>query len=374
MKTGGVLWDFEVNRPEFPQVSGDLSCDVCVIGLGGSGLTAALEAASQGLNVIAIDSDRIAAGAGGRNGGLLLAGIADFHHNVRKTLGKERAIDMYKCTLVEMDLLEATAPEAVKRGNGALRLAFDDQEVIDCREHYDALVEDGFPVEWYEGAEGVGLNITSDGVFHPVKRAVMFAELAVKAGARIFTNSPAIEIHSGEVVTPNGRIKAKNILVASDGNLHRLLPELGDRIFPVRLQMLGTAPSREVTFERAVYVRDGWDYWQQIPDGRIAIGGGRDKSLESEFTDVNEPTEFMAKYLSERLHGLHVDVDIEYHWSAIVGYTKNELPICEEVKPNVYGIGGYSGTGNIVGAMLGRAVINKITNGTSSVFDLFNSK
>ena len=82
----GIVWDINIERPEFPQLTSDLEADLVVVGLGGSGLTALLHAAQRGLNVIGIDSDRIAAGAAGRNGGLLLAGIADFHHNVRKDL------------------------------------------------------------------------------------------------------------------------------------------------------------------------------------------------------------------------------------------------------------------------------------------------
>lgn len=373
MKIGSVLWDFEVSRPDFPQASGDLTCDLLVIGLGGSGLTATLEATQHGLNVIAIDADRIAAGAGGRNGGLLLAGIADFHHNARKLVGHERAKNMYAHTLTEMDLMQATVPKYVQR-DGALRLAFDDAEVADCHAHFDALVEDDFPVEWYEGPQGVGLNITSDGVFHPVNRAITLAQIASDAGARIYTHTPALSVNPGIVETPNARISAKNILVAVDGNLHKIFPELGNRFFPVRLQMIGTAPTQKTKFDKAVYVRDGWDYWQQLQDGRIAIGGGRDLSLETEFTDVNEPTEFMRKYLSERLQNLKVEAEIEYHWSAIVGYTKSELPICEEVKPNVYAVGGYSGTGNVVGAMLARGVVTKIVNDYSIVYNLFQSK
>lgn len=372
MQIGGVIWDVDLTRPEFPQVVGELNCDVCVIGLGGSGLTATLAAAQHGLNVVAIDADRIAAGAGGRNGGLLLAGVADFYHNARNLFGYDRAVSMYRHTLDEMDQMQATTPHAVKRG-GALRLAHDEAELDDCKAHYLALIEDGFPVTWYEGPQGTGLNITSDGVFHPAKRAVALAQLATKAGAKIFTHSPAVSINSGEVITPAGRIKAKNILVAVDGNLAKVLPELTEQVKPVRLQMIGTAPVKELNFEYAVYVRDGWDYWQQLPDGRIAIGGGRDLALESEFTDVNEPTEFMRNYLSERLKNLNVHAQIEYHWSAIVGYTKNDLPIAQIVKPNVYAIGGYSGTGNVVGALLGRAVIEKIANGHSDAFETFRS-
>ena len=372
MQIGGVLWDAEVVRPEFDRVTSALTCDLCVVGLGANGLTAALAAAQRGMNVIAIDADRIAAGAGGRNGGLLLAGIADFHHNARKLVGPQKAAQMYQHTLTELQLIESTTPNSVKLG-GALRLAHDDVELKDCQTHFDALVADNFPVEWYEGPQGVGLKITSDGVFHPMKRVVELANLAQRAGVRIFTNSPALEINPGEVITPGGKIKANNILVAADGNLHRIFPELKEKVHPVRLQMIGTAPSKEIQFEYAVYVRDGWDYWQQLPDGRIAIGGGRDLSIETEFTDVNEPTEFIRNYLSQRLRELNVNNKVEYHWSAIVGYTHNDLPIAQEVRPNVYAIGGYCGTGNVVGSLLGRAVVEKVATGQSEVFETFRS-
>ncbi len=372
MQIGGVLWDLEVTRPDFPQVSGELECDLCIIGLGGNGLSTALTAAQSGLNVIAIDADRIAAGAGGRNGGLLLAGIHDFYHTARKLVGRDRTKDMYQLTLDEMARIETTVPEFVTR-KGALRLAHDDAELTDCQEHFEALMEDGFSVSWYEGDQGVGMLIPSDGVFHPTKRVIALANLATKAGARIYTHSPAVDVTSGLVTTPNGKIHAKNILVAVDGNLPKILPELSTRVKPVRLQMIGTAPTKEVDFEYAVYVRDGWDYWQQLPNGRIAIGGGRDLSLQTEFTDINEPTELMRDYLSKRLHGLNVNAQVEYHWSAIVTYSNNDLPICEEVKPDVYAIGAYCGTGNVVGPLLGRAVVEKITNGSSHAYDVFRS-
>lgn len=372
MQIGGVLWDVDITRPEFGVVSGELECDLCVIGLGGNGLTATLEAAQRGLNVISIDADRIAAGAGGRNGGLLLAGIADFYHTARKLVGHKRASKMYQLTLDEMDHMQATVPSAIKRG-GALRLAHDEEEITDCTEHYNALTEDGFPVSWYEGVQGKGLLINSDGVFHPTRRVVTLAEQAIKAGARIFTHSPALNVNPGEVTTPNGKIKAKNILVAVDGNLHKILPELANEVKPVRLQMIGTAPTDEVNYEYAVYVRDGWDYWQQLPNGRIAIGGGRDLSISTEFTDVNEPTEFMRNYLMDRLRGLKVNAQIEFHWSAIVGYTNTGLPIAKEVRPNVFAIGGYCGTGNVVGALLARGVVEKIATGSSEAFETFHS-
>jgi glycine/D-amino acid oxidase-like deaminating enzyme len=373
----GIVWDINVERPEFPQLTTNLEADLVVVGLGGSGLTALLHAAQRGLNVIGIDADRIAAGAAGRNGGLLLAGIADFHHNVRKDLGVDRAMALYQHTLDEMDRIEATTPDAVSR-IGALRIAElhtgdDPAELSDTYAHRDALIGDGFPVEDYDGDQGVGILIPTDGTFHPAKRAVLLAKLAQAAGAQIFTHSPAIKIESGVVTTDQGSIKAKHIIVAIDGNLGKALPELANVVQPTRLQMISTAPETKLTMKYAVYIRQGWDYWQQLPDGRIAIGGGRDFALEQEATDVVEPTQIMRDYQERLLKSIGVTAPIEHHWAAIVSYTDSGLPIVKEVQPGVWAVGAYSGTGNVVGALLSRAVVDHCLDGKSQVVSDFAS-
>ena len=368
----GILWDINVERPDFPQLTTNLEADLVVVGLGGSGLTALLHASQRGLNVIGIDADRIAAGAAGRNGGLLLAGIADFHHNVRKDFGVDRAKALYQHTLDEMDRIEATTPDAVSR-IGALRIADDSEELVDIYSHRDALIADGFPVENYDAEQGIGILIPTDGTFHPAKRAVQLAKLSQTAGAQIFTHSPAIKIESGLVTTDQGSIKAKHIVVAVDGNLGKVLPEIADQIQPTRLQMISTAPELKLNMKYAVYTRQGWDYWQQLPDGRIAIGGGRDLALKQEATDIAEPTQIMRDYLERKLEVIGVTAAVEHHWAAIVSYTDSGLPIVKQIQPGVWAVGAYCGTGNVVGALLSRAVVDHCIDGCSQVVSDFAS-
>lgn len=71
------------------------TCDVCVVGLGASGLTAIIELASAGFKVIGIDRVDVGAGAAGRNGGFLLAGDADFYHEAIKKYGRSEAKALY---------------------------------------------------------------------------------------------------------------------------------------------------------------------------------------------------------------------------------------------------------------------------------------
>jgi glycine/D-amino acid oxidase-like deaminating enzyme len=201
----------------------------------------------------------------------------------------------------------------------------------------------------------------------------LLAKLAHAAGAQIFTHSPAIKIESGLVATDQGSIKAKHIIVAVDGNLGKALPEVSDLVQPTRLQMISTAPETELKMKYAVYIRQGWDYWQQLPDGRIAIGGGRDLALDQEATDVVEPTEIVRDYLERQLQDIGVTAPVEHHWAAIVSYTDSGLPIVREVKPGVWAVGAYCGTGNVVGALLSRAAVDHCIDGQSQVITDFAS-
>jgi glycine/D-amino acid oxidase-like deaminating enzyme len=56
-----------------------------------------------------------------------------------------------------------------------------------------------------------------------------------------------------------------------------------------------------------------------------------------------------------------------------VGYTQSGLPILDEVRPRVWAVGGYSGTGNVVGAMCGRAAAQLAINGRSEIAELLRA-
>ena len=105
-----------------PALQGDVSADLCVVGLGGSGLAAVGAALEAGASVVGIDAGPIAGGAAGRNGGFLLAGGAIFHHAAVAAWGEERAVGIYQESLAELDRLAAELGPIVRRV-GSLRMA-----------------------------------------------------------------------------------------------------------------------------------------------------------------------------------------------------------------------------------------------------------
>ncbi|HET7189897.1 MAG TPA: FAD-binding oxidoreductase [Gemmatimonadaceae bacterium] len=352
---GTPVWDVGP-APDLPRLEGDADADVCVVGLGASGLVCAGELVRLGARVVGVDAGRVGGGAAGRNGGFLLAGLALFHHEAVARYGRERALALYRLTLDELDRVEMETPALVSR-SGSLRIAESDDELADCALQLAAMRADALPVDRYEGPEGVGLLVPGDGTFQPLARCRALATRVVADGARLFERSPVTGIDASGVRTERGLVRARQIVVAVDGCLERLLPELASRVRTARLQMLATEPTTEIRLTRPVYARWGYDYWQQRPDGAIALGGARDLAGESEWTTNATPTPVVQAALERRLRErLGVHAPISHRWAASVGYTADYLPIATEVRGGVWAIGGYCGTGNVIGALLGRGV------------------
>lgn len=361
----GRLWD------EPPPLNTDVDADVCVVGLGGSGLECIAELVAHGLSVVGIDAGPVGGGAAGRNGGLLLAGTAAFHHDAVAELGAERAVALYRLTLQEMDLIFAELPEIARR-TGSLRIATSDEELDDCRLQLARMREDGLPATDYEGPEGRGLLLPTDGVFNPLERCRALAGRVRAAGARLFSGTPAQALDRGEVVTPAGRIRCGATVVAVDGRLEALLPELRGTVRTARLQMLATAPTTEISLPRPVYARWGYEYWQQLPDGSVALGGYRDSGGEAEWTSNAAPSEPVQQALERflRTH-LGVQAPVTHRWAASVSYTSSGMPYVGEVRPGVWATGGYSGTGNVIGAICGRVLAQLVVTGGSDHGNVF---
>jgi gamma-glutamylputrescine oxidase len=340
-----------------PRLEGPVRADVCIIGLGGSGLAAMEELSALGVSAAGVDAGAVGGGAAGRNGGFVLAGLAKFFNETVALFGEAAAGAIHRQTAREIQRQAEESPE-ILRITGSLRIAADEAEKEHCAKHLAALRYCGFAAEPYAGPEGEGLLLPTDGVTQPLRRVRTLARKLRQRDVLLYEHSPVRKIVPGSVVTEKGTVFCDTVIVAVDGGLERLFPELAGRIRTARLQMLATAPASEVSFPRPVYFRQGYEYWQQLPDGSIALGGFRDHALEEEWTNEDHPTEAIQSLLEQFLRGhLKVQAPITHRWAASVGYTPDGLPVMEEVRPKTWAVGGYNGTGNIVGALSARAAV-----------------
>jgi glycine/D-amino acid oxidase-like deaminating enzyme len=363
-----------------PPLDGDVSADACVVGLGGSGLAAVEALLERGLSVVAVDAGRVAAGAAGRNGGFLLGGPDAYLHSAIDAWGEDAALWLYRSTLRELEHLAEVLPDVVARV-GSIRLAglpgepesaeeAADRaaEVEDCALHEAALRRHGIAVQRYDGALGTGLFLPDDAATNPARRAIGLAGL-LRGRAALHENTRVVRVSAGTVVTERGTVKAGAVLVAVDGRLDLLVPSLAGRVRTARLQMVATEPVAPGRLPCPVYGRWGYDYAQQDASGRIFCGGGRDLFVEDEWTHDAQPSAQVQTYVADlatRMAG--EEVGVTHRWAASVGFTTwagqgDGRALCTEVEDGVVAIGGYNGTGNLVGPVAARAAVAHLLDG-----------
>ena len=293
------------HETDYPTVQGTVKVDVAIIGGGFTGVATAVELAERGLKVAVIEANKIGWGATGRNGGQVtgsLSGEGAMHKQMSKTLGSEvedfiwhlrwRGHEIIKnrvakygiqCDLkhghlhaamkpVHMAELEASYEEAVRRGMGSEVTLLDAQGV---RQHLES--------DLYYGA----IKNTRNMHLHPLNLCIGEARAAESLGALIFEHSEVLDIVHGAnpaVVTAQGRVEAKQVMLAGDV-YHKLeRKKLKGLIFPAMGGIVTTKPlgdlARQINpQDLAVYdCRFVLDYYRLTADGRLLFGGGANYS------------------------------------------------------------------------------------------------
>ena len=345
--------------------------DVVIVGAGVTGCSCALTLAEGGLRVRVHEARRVASGASGRNGGFALRGGAMSYAQARERFGAERAKAFWRFTERTLDGMESLAGDAFRRV-GSLRLA-DDDELGALRADYEALREDGLDAEWLDELPGrlgalfrAAIVHPSDGSLQPARWVRRLAARAVEAGAEIVEESPLESLDS---------VEAEHVVIATDGYTSGLLPELDEAIRPVRGQVIATEPLREALYPRPHYARHGFDYWQQTPDSRLILGGRRDTSLETEFTNEEAITDAIQDELTTlATELLGEEPAIEHRWPGIFGATEDDLPLVGRVPGHegVWVSAGYSGHGNVMGLGCGELVAQAVLGTPAPELELFD--
>ncbi|HEU0335431.1 MAG TPA: FAD-dependent oxidoreductase, partial [Gaiellaceae bacterium] len=363
-------WLAEPHEP-LPVRALDGAPDAVVVGGGVTGCSAALELARRGLRVRLHEAREIAGGASGRNGGFALRGAAAPYDVIADSVGRERALGLWRWTEEAIAELRDLAGDAF-RPVGSLRLAADAEERAELRREWETMAADGVAADWIdepggplEGRYPAAIFHPPDGALQPARWVRRLARLAVDAGVEIREHSRLESVAQAE---------ADVVLVATDGYPSGLLGPLEGLIVPTRGQMIATEPLPEKLFEVPHYGRHGFDYWHQAPDGRILAGGFRDTSLDSEFTADEVTTGPIQAALEEFVADLvGWPLQVEARWAGIFGMILDFLPAVGPV-PGVDGVwvaGGYSGHGNVLGYACGKLAAGAIAGDGDPLLDLF---
>jgi glycine/D-amino acid oxidase-like deaminating enzyme len=345
--------------------------DVVVVGAGVTGCSCALSLAEGGLRVRVHEARQVASGASGRNGGFALRGGAMSYPEARERLGVDRAKAFWRFTETALDRMESLAGDAFRRV-GSLRLS-DEEELDAVRSEFEALREDGLDADWLDELPGRLAKLFRGAIVHPTDGSLQparwvrrLAARAVEAGAEIIEDSRIESLDD---------LDADHVVIATDGYTSGLLPELDAAIRPVRGQVIATEPLAQTLYPRPHYARYGFDYWQQTPDNRLVLGGRRDISIETEFTNEESITDAIQDELTAvATELLGEEPRIEHRWPGIFGATDDQLPLVGPVPGHegVWVSAGYSGHGNVLGLACGELVAQAILGTPAPELALFD--
>ncbi|MDX2274520.1 MAG: FAD-binding oxidoreductase [Hyphomonadaceae bacterium] len=376
--------------PNTAALEGEARADVVVVGAGCTGLAAARTAASQGRRVIVLEGGEIGWGASGRNGGQMIPGLRIGAAGLIKAYGFDQAkrlLDLADSARDEVvSLIQSEAIDCDLKLTGHLNTAVREGDLADMREEYACLTERmDYPHVQLLDADAVraevahpyvgGLLHTNGGHLHPLNYTLGLAHAAAKAGARIYTRSPARSVErsgSGvEVRTAHGVVRADACVLAGDALLGSVDRKLEAHIMPVANYIAVTKPlpnpNEIIMRDRAVSdSRFVVNYFRLAADGRLIFGGG-----ERYTTDPPSDMAAFVRPFLQRTFPQLAGVEIDYAWGGMVSITRSRLPHIGRDGP-IYWAHGYSGMGVILSTLAGRILADAI-DGRAANVDLFAS-
>jgi gamma-glutamylputrescine oxidase len=364
----------------FPALTGEVRADVCVVGAGYTGLSAALHLAEAGHRVVLLEAQRVGFGASGRNGGQLGSGQRVEQDALERLVGMEMAQRLWQmgeeakalvCDLIarhemaDCHLKPGIAWTASSKADVGHLHAYADHlaehygyEKVEKLDH--TALQDLCPSPDYRG----GVLDRGAWHLHPLNLALGLARACAKAGVQIHEGSTVRSIEEGAKVavhTAEGSVRADHLVLACNGYLGGLNRQVAARVMPINNFVAATEPLGARTQEvlrQDVAVADSRfvvNYFRLSHDGRLLFGGG-------ESYGYRFPADIAAKVrrpMSQVFPALK-DVKIDYAWGGTLAITMKRMPYLVRLAPNILSASGYSGHGvgnaTQAGQLMARAI------------------
>ncbi|HNR21598.1 MAG TPA: FAD-binding oxidoreductase [Steroidobacteraceae bacterium] len=376
--------------PSHAPLAGDVDCDVCVVGGGIAGCSAALHLAERGYRVVLLEAARIGWGASGRSGAQALFGLAAGEEKTEALVGREDARRIWDMTVeglalmrgliarhaIDCDYVPGQMHVAVRpRQVGELRNWVD---LIHARYDYRSLrfvpreeLRDLIASERYLA----GTFDSNSAHLHPLNYTLGIAAAAGRAGVRIHEGSRALDYEAGEVVTvrtAQGRVRCRHLALCGNAWLGDTAPAIARRIMPVGTYIVATEPlglerARALIANDAAVTDINWilDYFRLSRDHRLLFGGRVSYSGLDPFNTAQATRQRMLRVFPQL-----ADARIAYSWGGYVDITLNRAPDFGRLAPNVYYLQGFSGHGIVLTGIAGKLLAEAVA-GTAERFDVF---
>ncbi|WP_279756497.1 FAD-binding oxidoreductase [Mitsuaria sp. GD03876] len=380
--------DSALRQPARPPLRGLTEADVVVIGAGYTGLSSALHLAEAGLRVVVLEAHRVGWGASGRNGGQLVHSYSRDLDVIEARHGATTAKALGEMAFEGAAIIK----QRIRQYNidchfqpGGMFAALNGRQVEGLERH-QALWEryghrelellDASRTEAATGSRryAAALLDRSSGHVHPLRLAQGQALALESLGGVIHEDSPVVRIERGDparVVTAQGVVRARFVIVAGNAYLGNLEPQLAARSMPCGTQVIATEPLgarwAEILPDKLCVEDCNFllDYFRLSADRRLLYGGGVIYGAR----DPAHIESIVRPKLAKTFPQLR-DVRIDYAWTGNFLLTLSRLPEVGRLAPNIYYSQGCSGHGVTFTHLIGRVLAEAIQ-GQATRFDAF---
>ncbi len=376
--------------PQRPALEGETVADVCIIGGGYTGASAALHLAERGYSVVLLEAHRMGFGASGRNGGQVGSGQRQDQDWLEAQAGRIGAHRLWAMAeeakaLVKSLIRDHAIP--VTFHPGVATACWRAAEVKETLAYAEKLEKDyGYahnePLDRARIGQLIGSEAFKGGVLdrdaghvHPLNYALGLAAAAERAGARLYERSEVTSVEDGPkpvVRTARGLVRAGQVILACNGYLGGLNPQVAARVMPINNFIVATEPlgplARQILAEPVAVADTRFvvNYWRLSEDNRLLFGGG--DSYGYRFPDIIRTVTKPMLAIYPQLARAKID----YAWGGTLAITMNRMPCFTRAGQNVLSASGYSGHGVAMATLAGKVLAEAVA-GQNERFDLMAS-
>lgn len=368
----------------YPKLEQHVNCDVCIVGGGFTGLSAALHLAENGTKAVVLESAEPGWGASGRNGGQVIPGLKLDPDEIERMLPPERAERLIKFAGAApdrvFDLIEKYNIECHAERQGWIQPAHCHKKLPLLESRIKQWQTHGVRLDLLDKTkvgELLGTNRYAGGLLdhrggklQPLSYTRGLAAAAESLGASLFAHSPAQSIQQindrWRVHTGNGSVTAHKILLCTNAYTDTLWPGLKTSVIPVFSYQVATEPlpasMRDSVLPKGHVVSDTRRlliYFRTDHTGRLMVGG------RGRFKDSSDPD--LYQVVVKALHALYPQthsLKLEYYWGGQVALTMDHFPHLHELADGVFAGLGFNGRGVAMATAMGKALADR-ANGQS---------
>ena len=369
--------------PEFNNISSKLPLrvDVAIVGSGYTGLNAALQTIRGGRSTAIFEVGLPGQGCSTKNGGQISTSIKPSLEKLSAKFGTQNGIAIRQ------------------EGENALNWIGDfiTSEKIDCnfsrvgryhaahtQKHYELITRDAEKVNRSEGIEAfavpkaeqlkeLGSDVYHGGVVFPRHASVDpgkyhrgLLQRVVDAGVDVFGQCAVLNIEQTSdgfvITTQKGKVKARDVIIATNGYTSNLTPWLQKRVIPIGSYIISTEeldpvvvnelfPTNRIASDTCKVIY----YYRMSPDRKRILFGGRVSATET------NPLLSGPKLLKDlyRIFPQIEGIKISHSWTGTVAYTFDEMAHTGQHNGMYYSMG-YCGSGVSMASYLGMRLGQKV--------------